>query len=374
MELYKKGHIIIQDRASCFPATILAECFEDDFHKTIPDSGEDGERVVKLIDACSAPGNKTTHLAALAGCTSSLPASEHHRVAAFERDPRRSQILQKMVKTAGADACVDVTTLDFTQSNPADYDNVVGLVVDPSCSGSGIFGRGFVEAENDDDDDDGNENANDETTGDAEAENAKRNENDRLLKLAGFQFKIVKHALSFPAARFVVYSTCSIHAIENEHVVERLLLDPAVRHRGWRVRSRAAVLPGWPRRGFETEFSSAVGKTVDERKKLAEGCVRAVAKEDGGIGFFAVCFERKDGDDDDDQIEQDQEILESGTQQTQTQTLTKAQKKREKKKKQKQLEKLKQEQQKQQDQNPKEEDVEMDSENDEDEEEWTGFE
>lgn len=363
MELYKRGRIIIQDRASCFPATILASCF-DDFHKTLPGGdGEDDERVVKLIDACSAPGNKTTHLTALAGCCkSSVPSTQHHRVAAFERDPRRSQILEKMVKTAGADTCVDVTTLDFTQSDPAAYQNVVGLVVDPSCSGSGIFGRGFVEADNDDDD----ENDGD-TPEDADNDGGKRNENERLLKLAGFQFKIVKHALSFPAAQYVVYSTCSIHAIENEHVVERLLLDPDIKQRGWKVRPRAAVLPGWPRRGFENEFTGAVGTTVEERTKLAEGCVRAVAREDGGIGFFAVCFERKESE--------AHELPES---QTHAHTLTRAQKKREKKKKQKQKQQDKDEKEQLQSEHEKEEeeDVEMDGESfeeDFDEEEWTGF-
>ena len=42
----------------------------------------------------------------------------------------------------------------------------------------------------------------------------------------------MKHALLFPSARKVVYSTCSIHAQENERVVVDLLLDPEVNRRG----------------------------------------------------------------------------------------------------------------------------------------------
>lgn len=281
MELYKTGKIIIQDRASCFPATILSANFEE-FEKTIcVGKKKEDNTTVKLIDACSAPGNKTTHLAALSGSKQSLKPTHMFRINAFERNQRRSQILKKMVGVAGANNCVDVVVGDFTQSKPQDYPEVVGLLVDPSCSGSGIFGRGFIENDNDDEKE--------------EDEGEKKNEMDRLLKLAGFQFKIVKHALSFPKARTVVYSTCSIHAQENEHVVERLLLEPEVKHRGWHVTTRKTVLPEWPRRGIPAEFTEAVGK--DDLESIAEGCVRALPKEDGGIGFFAVCFERTGEDD-----------------------------------------------------------------------------
>lgn len=48
--LYKAGKLILQDKASCFPAVILA-----------PTSGDDSF----IIDATAAPGNKTSHLSAL---------------------------------------------------------------------------------------------------------------------------------------------------------------------------------------------------------------------------------------------------------------------------------------------------------------------
>ncbi|KAG6862002.1 hypothetical protein C0995_008189 [Termitomyces sp. Mi166 len=48
--LYKAGKIILQDKASCFPATVLAPPATDNTF---------------VIDATSAPGNKTSHLSAL---------------------------------------------------------------------------------------------------------------------------------------------------------------------------------------------------------------------------------------------------------------------------------------------------------------------
>ncbi|CAN6611498.1 25S rRNA (cytosine(2278)-C(5))-methyltransferase [Trichomonascus vanleenenianus] len=234
---YKKGQIIIQDRASCFPAEILS-----------PKPGD------VLIDACSAPGNKTTHLAAHV-------MGKEHSITAFERDPKRGEVLKKMVRIAGASKCVSVKVQDFTQSDPQEFADVTGFVVDPSCSGSGIFGRGFEEEKNE------------------------QADKYRLHKLAEFQYRIVSHAMTFPSAKTVVYSTCSIHAEENEQVVKKLLES----HPQWKLRTRDKVLPKWHRRGLPEEFSS-----MDNAQELAEGCVRALPKVDGGIGFFAACFDKLD--------------------------------------------------------------------------------
>ncbi|ANB14172.1 Rcm1p [Sugiyamaella lignohabitans] len=245
MPPYQTGKIIIQDRASCFPATILN-----------PKPGD------ILVDACSAPGNKTTHLA-------SFVQNTKNSITAFERDPKRAEILKKMVAMAGAGSCVKIKVGDFTECDPSSSElkDVTGLVVDPSCSGSGIFGRGFEEENN--------------------KEKDEQADKFRLHKLSNFQFKIVSHAMSFPSAKTVVYSTCSIHAEENEQVVRKLLEDPDIRARGWTLRRKHGVLPNWHRRGWPAEFEG-----MDSAEELAEGCVRALPKEDGGIGFFAACFDR----------------------------------------------------------------------------------
>lgn len=47
----------------------------------------------------------------------------------------------------------------------------------------------------------------------------------RLQQLSNFQLSILRKAASFPAVELLVYSTCSIHAEENEGVVQRFLSE-----------------------------------------------------------------------------------------------------------------------------------------------------
>ena len=124
--------------------------------------------------------------------------------------------------------------------------------------------------------------------------NRKEDLKTRLAKLSSFQFQVVKHAMSFPDAKRLVYSTCSIHAEENERVVIDLLLDEDVKKGGWKVASRDSVIPNWPRRGLVEEFKDVFRDSVsdEECKRMADGCIRVAPIVDGGIGFFAVSFER----------------------------------------------------------------------------------
>jgi 16S rRNA C967 or C1407 C5-methylase (RsmB/RsmF family) len=85
------GHLILQDKASCFPAAILA-----------PEPGW------SLIDCAAAPGNKTSHLAAVANVTNGISAgtttsNQSFTLDAFEKDPRRSALLTRMLTRAGID-------------------------------------------------------------------------------------------------------------------------------------------------------------------------------------------------------------------------------------------------------------------------------
>jgi len=224
--LYLDGSIIIQDKASCMPAFLLN-----------PPTGS------SVVDSCSAPGNKTSHLAALVG----VPG----KVFAFERDQKRFEILQKMLNRAGCSnvlpACADFLTL-----NPLDpkYAKVEYCLVDPSCSGSGIIKE--------------HENIAQDV----------RDQPERLKKLSCFQIMILRHAMKFPALKRLVYSTCSIHEEENEMVVKEIL----EREAGFELVK--SPLPTWPRRGLSKyEFASDV--------------IRADPVEDGMHGFFVALFTTK---------------------------------------------------------------------------------
>lgn len=111
--LYKAGHIILQDKASCLPAYLLN-----------PPVGS------HVIDACAAPGNKTSHLAAV--------MKNKGKLFAFDLDAKRLSTMSTLLLRAGV-TCHRLANQDFLKVDPADpqYKDVEYILLDPSCSGSG---------------------------------------------------------------------------------------------------------------------------------------------------------------------------------------------------------------------------------------------
>ncbi|KAF0684879.1 Aste57867_23123 [Aphanomyces stellatus] len=228
--LVKKGCVFIQDLASCLPVACLAPQAAD--HDV-------------AIDACAAPGNKTTQLAAKLAL--GKPKGTKIKVVAFERAPARAKSLRQTVDKAGANAVVDVVETDFLTIDAADarWANATLALCDPSCSGSGNV-----------------------KVGEALPEHSA----DELQSFADHQVAIVRQAMALPKMRTVVYSTCSVHQIENEDVVDRLL---AAAKGTWRL---VKALPAWPQRG-----------TGPSRQ--APKCVRAT-HDQSTHGFFVCMFEK----------------------------------------------------------------------------------
>ncbi|CAN8096560.1 unnamed protein product [Discula destructiva] len=110
----------------------------------------------------------------------------------------------------------------------------------------------------------------------------------RLAALSSFQLKILLHAFAFPAARRITYSTCSIHAEENEQVVMDALGSDLARQRGWQILPRESQVSGmkaWPVRGLID--------ACDGNSHVAEACIRAHKDDGRGVmGFFVAAFER----------------------------------------------------------------------------------
>ncbi|KAI9345555.1 S-adenosyl-L-methionine-dependent methyltransferase [Obelidium mucronatum] len=237
-ELLLKGHIILQDKASCFPAFIL---------NPPPNS--------VVIDGCAAPGNKTSHLSMLMNNTGTIHA--------FDKDPIR---LQTLIKLTGRAGCKNIKPkrTSFLDIDPNDkaYADVSYILLDPSCSGSGITRRLdhlLIQSDSIVEEDEAHEN------GGIVSDSA------RIKALADFQVEALMHAFKFKNVKKVVYSTCSKHREENEGVVERVLSQQS------KFQLAKNVFPEWKRRG------------VDGHVEV----IRTLPEEDNCIGFFVGLFERK---------------------------------------------------------------------------------
>lgn len=223
--LYKAGHFILQDKASCLPAHVLD-----------PPPGS------VVLDACAAPGNKTSHLAAL--------MKNKGRLLAFDLDAKRLSTMATLLLRAGV-TCHQLSHQDFLKVDPQspEYSEVEYILLDPSCSGSGMVCL----------------------REDSETDQA------RLTSLASFQLKCLNHALSFPRLNRLVYSTCSIHRQENEDVVSTCLQH----NTNFRL---VPVLPQWPERGLQP---------------LSQ-CLRASPSSTRTHGFFVALLQRRTDADADD--------------------------------------------------------------------------
>ncbi|KAJ5343715.1 Bacterial Fmu (Sun)/eukaryotic nucleolar NOL1/Nop2p [Penicillium brevicompactum] len=309
---YKNGEIILQDKASCFPAYLL-----------LGDRGSVDAWEGDLVDGCAAPGNKTTHLASLlAKQQKGKKKKGGQKIFSMDASTVRSKTLAKMVGLAGADSVTVLQGQDFLALDHEDerFANVTGLLLDPSCSGSGIIGRDEVpqftlpvtqpkgpkshgKKRKREDDDEGSK----ATPGAPQAEPTDENDipdgtidPERLTKLSSIQARIVEHALGFPNATHVTYSTCSIHLIENEGVVARILGTRVAKERGWRLLRRDEQPDGlrkWSKRGVREEHP-AEGETgpsgsVDLPDEALEACIRSWQGDAEGLGgFFVAGFVR----------------------------------------------------------------------------------
>lgn len=153
-----------------------------------------------IIDACAAPGNKTSHLSAL---VKESGRGDDTKIYAFDKSSTRWELLKSRLKAAAAK---NVTALhaDFlaVDTNDPIFAEVKSVLVDPSCSGSGVvrsLDRVYERVKN---------------SSALNVEAATNVSAERIEQLRKFQVKAIKQAMSFPKVELVVYSTCSIDMVK----------------------------------------------------------------------------------------------------------------------------------------------------------------
>jgi putative methyltransferase len=159
---------------------------------------------------------------------------------------------------------VRLKCLDFLMSEPDKHERVTHILLDPSCSGSGMTNRIKF--------------------GDADQEQKK--DKKRLWNLEALQRRMIMHAMSFPSVEKIVYSTCSIHEEENENVV-RYALD--------NCNDQFELV-----NIFEGKWNNGRGlckNDQDLNKYKLNYCIRTSYEENLTNGFFVSCFQRKKVDD-----------------------------------------------------------------------------
>lgn len=170
----------------------------------------------KVIDACFAPGCKTSLIA--------TKMKNKGKILAYDVDKKRLISAIRFLKLQSA-SCVQTELQDFSKVKLRrllkihNIDSFDSILIDPSCSGSGIkFRLDYKKT---------------------------AEEIGRLKKLQAFQVSLLKHALKACVSKTIVYCTCSTSIEENEQVVEMALNESGVKSK-WEV---VPVMPYWPSRG-----------------------------------------------------------------------------------------------------------------------------
>ena len=165
---WERGLLMPQSRAAMAVSALLD-----------PQPGE------TVLDLCAAPGGKTTHLAALMGNQGAIVAVERHA--------GRADALRRTAARMGA-TIVDVRTADAVEPQRTTFDKVL---VDPPCSDLGTL---------------------------ASRPDARWRKAGRPAILAELQARILAAgAAAVRPGGTLVYSTCTISPVENEHVVTAFL-------------------------------------------------------------------------------------------------------------------------------------------------------
>lgn len=194
---FKEGWWVVQDSSAQMVTHLLD-----------PQPGE------VIIDTCAAPGGKTTHIAELMG--------DNGRIWACDRTPSRLKKLKENAQRLNLKS-IQICTGD-SRHQPQFINSADRVLLDVPCSGLGTLHR--------------------------HADARWRQTPETVAELAVMQRELLASGASFVKnGGILVYSTCTLHPLENERVIESFLET----HPNWQIEPPApnsplapfTMAPGW---------------------------------------------------------------------------------------------------------------------------------
>lgn len=171
-ELYKKGHIYVQDSASQKAVAVLN-----------PKSGE------RVLDMCAAPGGKSFTMACL--------MENKGEIVACDLYSHRTELIAKSAKRLGLE--IIKPRVQDAMSYSADLGKFDCILCDVPCSGLGVLRR---------------------------KPDIKYNKTEDFGELEKNQYKILCNAARYlKSGGRILYSTCTLRSGENEKLVNRFLKE-----------------------------------------------------------------------------------------------------------------------------------------------------
>ncbi len=224
LEPLQEGLCTVQDESSMLVAHVLG--------------AKAGERVV---DACAAPGGKTSHIAQL--------MQDEGEILAFDIHPHKIPLIEGTCRRLGIGS-VRVREGDAAKLGELVTGTVDRVLVDAPCSGLGVLRR--------------------------KADARWKKEEKSILELQELQLKILKEAskLVKPGGT-LVYSTCTIEPEENFEVIKAFRRE----HPDFKPVDLNNVLP------FELERE-------EDRHMAAKGFIQFLPHVHGMDGFFIARLDR----------------------------------------------------------------------------------
>lgn len=188
-----------------------------------------------ILDICSAPGGKATHMAAM--------MKDMGRIVAMDIYDHKLQRIQDNAQRLGI-TCIETVNMDAREAWKEYAGQADRVLVDAPCSGLGVLRR--------------------------KTDSRWRKTPEMLKELPELQLAILRSgAASVKPGGILVYSTCTIAHEENQDVVNAFLQE-----------------------ADKFELLNAGERLPVPRK---EAMVQLYPQRDGTDGFFIACMRRKDG-------------------------------------------------------------------------------